>query len=82
MLSSSQHNETNIFYKIFPTGNVEIVNLLTQMLQINPYFRPSAADCLKSPVFDKIRLQQIESLEPDFIECSIDKEIPPVYDVH
>jgi len=33
----------------------EIVDLLMQMLEINPHFRPSAKQLLKNKVFDCVR---------------------------
>ena len=34
------------------------------MLEINPYFRPSASQLIESKVFDKIRVPRNEKLEP------------------
>ena len=34
------------------------------MLEINPYFRPSASQLIESKIFDKIRVPRNEKLEP------------------
>ena len=34
------------------------------MLEINPYFRPTASQLIESKVFDKIRVPRNEKLEP------------------
>lgn len=33
------------------------------MQEFNPYFRPSAAEILKSPIFDKIRVPALEDID-------------------
>ena len=42
----------------FSKSSPELVDLLKQMLEINPYFRPSAKQILKHKVFDGIRQEQ------------------------
>ena len=32
-----------------------MVELLKSLIQVNPFFRPTAKECLKCPVFDQIR---------------------------
>ena len=39
----------------FPKINAEGIKLLKQMLQFNPYLRPTAEECLQSPYFDNVR---------------------------
>lgn len=48
--------------------------LLKSLLEFNPYFRASAKDCLKSPIFDKIRVPALEEDAPFKIFLDIDKE--------
>ena len=38
----------------------ELQDLLSRMLEVNPYFRPTAAELLQMPVFDSVRVQDIE----------------------
>ena len=49
----------------------EITDLLTGMLQFNPSHRLSAKKCLKSPIFDKIRIKKLErSAKTEIINIS------------
>jgi mitogen-activated protein kinase 1/3 len=41
--------------EIFSCVSEEGIHLLTQMLQFNPYMRPTVEQCLASPYFDKVR---------------------------
>jgi hypothetical protein len=34
------------------------------MIEFNPYFRASPAECLKSPFFDDIRVKELEQPAP------------------
>ena len=45
-------------------SNPDLVAVLEQMLEINPYFRPTASQLIESKVFDKIRVPRNEKLEP------------------
>jgi serine/threonine protein kinase len=47
--------------EIFPNSNAELVDILTQMLEYNPKFRPSARELLKNKIFDKIRVVSNET---------------------
>ena len=38
----------------------ELIELLELMLQFNPVFRPSASDLLKLPIFDNVRVPELE----------------------
>jgi len=44
------------------------------MLQINPYFRPSATECLKSSVFDQIRCKDMEKSAKEKIKLDVDAD--------
>ena len=59
----------------FPHISSELVSLLSQMLEFNPHFRPTAADCIANPVFDKIRIPKIESKAEKSIHLDIDDDI-------
>ena len=48
----------------YSLSNPDLVKVLEQMLEINPYFRPSASQLIESKVFDKIRVPRNEKLEP------------------
>lgn len=40
--------------------NPQIKDLIIGMLKFNPYFRMTADDCLKHPIFDEIRIPNLE----------------------
>lgn len=44
------------------------------MLEYNPYFRPTAKQLLKLPIFDKIRIKSIETSSPFKILVNADKD--------
>lgn len=48
--------ERGSFKTVFPQTSEGLIDLLTGMLEYNPCFRMTAAECLKSKVFDKIRV--------------------------
>jgi len=48
------------FKRQFRHIDSRLVNLLDGLLQVNPYFRPSAAECLKNTIFDSIRCKEME----------------------
>ena len=45
---------------MFKDIDPKLVNILEQLVQVNPYFRLSANECLKDPLFDDIRSAQLE----------------------
>ena len=52
-----------------------------ELLQFNPNNRFSAETCLKNPIFDKIRLPELEIEAPSTIILDIDKEGVLDYDI-
>lgn len=44
----------------FPLTKQVILNILEEMLQINPYMRPTAKQLLKNKMFDNVRMTQLE----------------------
>lgn len=44
------------------------------MIQFNPYLRNTAAECLKSPYFDNMRVKELEQPAPFKIFLKIDKD--------
>ena len=56
--------EKGSFKQVFPEISEGLIDLLTGMLEYNPCFRMTAAECLKSKVFDKIRVPQFEKPAP------------------
>ena len=45
---------------IFPEISPDLIDVLEQMLQFNPYFRPTAKEMMKHPLFKGIRLKEEE----------------------
>ena len=45
----------NSLYEIYPDIEPGLIDILEQMLQFNPHFRPTTKELIKHPVFDKIR---------------------------
>lgn len=46
--------------------------VLKALLELNPYFRCSANEILKSPIFDSIRVAELEEPAPFKLDTSID----------
>lgn len=57
----------------FPQTNPMIIELLNEMLQFNPYMRPTAKECLQCQLFDSIRVQGLESTAPFKINIDVDR---------
>ena len=51
-IQSQFTNTSNQIAKMFPKTNPLIIQLLRDMLEFNPYFRPTAKECLQSKLFD------------------------------
>lgn len=51
------------------------------MLEFNPYFRSSAQECLKSQIFDKVRVPLLEQPAPFKIKLKIYEENVYDYDL-
>ena len=43
------------YNKELPNINSDLIALLKSLIQVNPFFRPTAKECLKSSVFDTVR---------------------------
>lgn len=52
----------------------DLTEILKSLLEFNPFFRTSAKECLKSPIFDEIRVPTLEEDAPFKIFLDIDKE--------
>lgn len=57
-------NARGSFKHTFPKTSDGLLDLLTGMLEYNPCFRITAAECLKSKIFDSIRVPQFEKPAP------------------
>lgn len=58
--------------KIFPTSNPNLVSLAQQMLEFNPYFRPTCMQLLENPIFDQVRQPANQEPAPFKIKIGID----------
>ena len=43
------------YEKEFPHSDPQMLELLKSLIQVNPFFRPTAKECLKNPIFDQVR---------------------------
>jgi serine/threonine protein kinase len=52
-----------------------LVEILHSLIQINPFFRPTAKECLKNPIFDHIRNPKLEKTSvTNKIKLDIDQD--------
>jgi serine/threonine protein kinase len=58
---------------IFKLANPDLLDLLTQMLELNPNLRPSASQLLKHKVFDSIRNEKQENCHPPRVTIPCDE---------
>ena len=49
------------------------MKILSDMLEFNPYFRPTAKECLSNKIFDSIRVPGLESSAPFKINIDVDR---------
>ena len=59
----------------FSKSSPELVDLLKQMLEINPHFRPSAKQLLKHKVFDSVRQEQDSKMAAAHFRVKIKMDI-------
>ena len=52
--------------ELFPKSSPDLVDLVSQMLEFNPHFRPTALELLGNKIFDQIRNPKIEKIKPDY----------------
>ena len=57
-----------------------MVQLVHDMLEYNPFFRPSAKECLQNPIFGEIRVPALERDAPEMVTADIDEVLPIDYD--
>ena len=50
------------------------------LLELNPYFRQSALECLKDPIFDNIRISACEQSATEKLKLLIDRDEAFDYD--
>jgi hypothetical protein len=48
------------FKDFFPLTSDGLLDILKGLLEYNPVFRLTAAECLRNPIFDDIRDQMVE----------------------
>lgn len=56
------------FEERYPHTSKGLIQVLKDLLEFNPYFRPSAAEIIKSPIFDEIRVPALENIRPSIIK--------------
>ena len=69
------HNRASL-KQIFDKTNPDLVQLLEDMLEINPYFRPSAKQLLESKIFEDITKSNDDKILtcPFHVKIRIDNE--------
>ena len=70
-LEGSQDKKNNFFEK-FPNSDKQLIKLVAEILQLNPFYRCSAAEAIKLKLFDEVREPQIEKSAPYKIKLEID----------
>jgi serine/threonine protein kinase len=45
---------------MYPWVSPELINLLQNLLEYNPSFRPTAHECLELKIFNKVRNKEFE----------------------
>ena len=71
----SQHQSHKTLRERFPYTSEKILDVLEQLLQFNPFFRPTARELLKHKIFDSIRQPLIEKPAPRKIRMECDDVI-------
>lgn len=66
--------------KVFESCSPQLVELVLDMLEYNPFFRPSAKECLQNPIFDEIRVTMLERDAQEEIVTEVDEILPIDYD--
>jgi hypothetical protein len=57
-------DQAKTFEERYPHTSEGLITVLKNLLEFNPYFRPSAAEILKSPIFDSLRVSALENIKP------------------
>lgn len=60
---------------MYPGAGEDAINLLTQILVFNPYFRMTVEEALAHPLFKKIRKSEKEVSADIKIEVEFEKEV-------
>lgn len=63
-IETSKIQDRTTLAERFEPSDPELIRVLQQMLEFNPYFRPTASQLIESKVFDKIRVPKNEKLDP------------------
>ena len=65
---------------MFQSCSPQLLKLVLDMLEYNPFFRPSAKECLQNPIFDEIRVTMLERDAQEEIVTEVDEMLPIDYD--
>lgn len=76
--SQLQSKESKSLSHFFPHTCPELLTLLKDLLEFNPFFRATASDCLKHKMFDTIRIPELERPAPHKIK--INNDLSNLYD--
>ena len=80
VISSENRNFEQVLQNEFKSCSPLLVQLCIDMLEYNPFFRPSAKECLQNPIFDEIRVAQLEKDATSAVNIECDELLPIDYD--
>ena len=64
----------------FQEFSPHLLEILGNLLEINPYYRKPVSELLKSPLFDSIRNEPLERPASEIIRLDIDEDESPNFD--
>ena len=62
------------FQEAFPETSPDLIALLESLLLVNPYYRFSATESIKSKIFDQCRIKAQEASAPQKFILDIDRD--------
>ena len=78
----SEGRPVELIMQRFKNFNKELLRILANLLEINPYYRKPVSELIKSPIFDKIRVPSLEKPAEGIINLDIDRMNAFDYDNH
>ena len=79
-LQTQVQTPKNNYMNSLPHTPDEMKTILASLLEFNPYFRSSAREAIKHPIFDDIRILNNEKHAPSKLNLSVDTDEAFNYD--
>ena len=76
VLSDKPHQFEKGVKNMFNSCSPQLLKLVLDMLEYNPFFRPSAKECLQNPIFDEIRVTMLERDAQEEIVTEVHTYLP------